>query len=283
MVQAEPRFHIFIDEAGDPGVKQKSGEEPDWTDWFVISAVVMDAHREQEANEWIAEMNQAIRRNPPASIHFRNLSDANRRHVCRVMAEKPLRIFVVASHKTSMRRHVSKRLGVAKAQDFYNWCVRLLLERVTEWCAGWSRQEGRDVQPARIVFSEKGGHDYGELRDYLRKLQAQTLTGNLTLDRKGITLGVMRDDLIEVIGHNDLAGLQLADIAASAFFQAACSPQKRHTVEFATKLMGRVARQGRRKFPDRFGLMLLPFPHQGQIPVADRRIFELGGYRFPKA
>ncbi|WP_225206234.1 DUF3800 domain-containing protein [Novosphingobium huizhouense] len=276
----QPAFHVYIDEAGDPGVKPKLIDIPHWTDWFVISAVVISSDREAEAVDWIREMNAAIRRSTPASIHYRNLSDTNRRHVCNVLAEKPARIFVVASHKDTMRRHWNPKLGRANDKKFYNWCLRLLLERVTQWCASRSQKAGLETQPARIVFSERGGHDYDDLRTYLRRIEAQTLTKSLVLDRNSIAPGVIYESLCTVVPHANLAGLQLADIAASAFFQAVCTALPRHTVEPAQALISRLARQGRRRKPAGFGLMMLPFAHQGEIPQSDRAIFQLGGYEF---
>ncbi len=278
----QPLFHVYIDEAGDPGIKPKTSDEPHWSDWFILSAVVVAADKDAETVGWIQDMNTAIRRKGPAEIHYRKFSDANRRHVCRVLASKPVRIFIVASHKDTMRRHRSRRLGKANDKKFYNWCLRLLLERVTEWCARRGRKTGAEVYPARLVFSHRGGHDYDELGDYLRKIGAQSLTGNLTLDAKGITQGVIFDDLIEVVPHSNLAGLQLADVAASAFFQAAGSTLSRHDLGPASDLICRLARKDRRRRPDWFGMMLLPFPHQGDIPISDRKIFERCGYRFKK-
>lgn len=227
-------------------------------------------------------MNSAIRRNGPTVIHYRKLSDTNRQHVCNVLAEKPARIFVIASHKDSMREHHSKKLGRANDRVFYNWCLRLLLERVTQWCAARCHKDGLPLHPARIVFSERGGHDYDELRGYLRKIEAQTLTGNLTLDRNSIVPGVIYESLCEVVPHSNRAGLQLADIAASAFFQSVTTVLPRHSVDPARRLMGRLARKPRRRRPNGFGLLMLPFEHQGDIPVTDREIFEIAGYRFKK-
>lgn len=278
----KPLFHVYIDEAGDPGIKLKTTKDPHWSDWFILSAVVISNENHTNADEWIEDMNRSIRRSGQSPVHYRKLSDTNRRHVCRVLASKPVRIFVVASHKETMRAHRSLKLGKANDRNFYNWCLRLLLERVTEWCARRGRMGEEDIFPAKLVFSHRGGHDYIELKDYLRKIAAQSMTGNLTLDRRGIVPNVIFESLIDVIPHNNLAGLQFADVAASAFFQAACSASRRHSLEPASELICRLARQGRRKRPDWFGMMLLPFPHQGDIPGLDRKIFELCGYKFKK-
>lgn len=278
----KPLFHVYIDEAGDPGVKPKDSHEPHWSDWFVLGAVVVSASRDLEAVDWVHDMCEAVRKRGPAGLHYRNLSDSNRERVCRMLARKPVRLFAVASHKASMRNHYNPRLGRAKDQQFYNWCLRLLLERVTAWCHRRCTMDSVDVGPARIVFSERGGHDYVELRDYLKKLEAQTLTGKLVLKAKGIAPGIIQNDLCEVRPHATVAGLQLADVAASAVFQAACSVSTRHHLTPAKSLKPRFARWGTKKQVSEFGLLLLPFPHQGSIPEADREIFEFNGYRFPE-
>lgn len=274
-----PRFHIYIDESGDPGVKPKTVDEPLWSDWFVLSAVVVAAEREPETVAWVHEMREAIGRKSRQPLHYRKLSDESRSRVCEVLGSKAVRLFVVASHKDTMRRHDSKRLGRSSSQEFYNWCLRLLLERVTQWCAAKCKKEGLTTQPARIVFSRRGGHNYEHLKGYLRKLEAQTLTGNLTLDANSIAPGVIVEGLCEVVPHANLAGLQLADITASAFWQAANSASPSHDLEPASMLIRRLARKGDQRRPNRFGMLLLPFAHQGDIPPADQTIFRQCGYR----
>jgi len=276
----QPYFHVYIDEAGDPGVKQKEGQDPHWSDWFVLSAVVVSADREAETVDWVHEMRRAIGRKSAVPLHYRNLADESRSRSCEVLGGKAVRLFVVASHKDSMRRHQSKRLGRASGQNFYNWCLRLLLERVTQWCAEKCQKEGMETQPARIVFSERGGHNYRELKSYLRKLEAQTLTKNLVLDANSLAPGVVVERFCDVVPHANLAGLQLADIVASAFFHASNSQSPRHDLEPASYLVQRLARKGRRRKPNGFGMLLLPFPHQGEIPPEDKNIFWQCGYRF---
>lgn len=278
----KPVFHVYIDEAGDPGVKPKDTDEPHWTDWFTISAVVVSVSRENEVVDWVYDMAEAVRKRDLTGLHYRNLSDPNRERVCRMLARKPVRLFAVASHKDSMRKHRSRKLGKATDKQFYNWCLRLLLERVTEWCYRRCAQEKVDVGPARIVFSERGGHDYHEMRAYFKKLEAQTLTGNLVLNARGLAPGIIKDSLCEVLPHANIAGLQLADIAASAFYQAACSVSPRHNLAPAKSLKPRMATSRPKSEPANFGLLMLPFPHQGTIPEADQEIFRHHGYVFPK-
>lgn len=277
----EPIFHVYIDEAGDPGVKAKVTDKPTTTDWFVLSAVVVRASRDTDVTDWVSDMIEAVRGRGTNGIHYRNLSDPNRLRVSRMLGRKPVRIFTVASQKDSMRKHQNAKLGRANDREFYNWCLRLLLERVTEWCYWKCSSENLEIAPARIIFSERGGHDYDALKIYLERLRAQTLTGNLVLKKRGIAPGIIYPDLCKVSPHAKIAGLQLADIAASAYFQAACSVSPRHNIEPAKALKARLARRFDKGAPANFGLLLLPFPHQGTIAVADRPIFTHCGYRFP--
>jgi hypothetical protein len=276
----KPLFHVYIDEAGDPGVKPKETDEPLWTDWFVLSAVVVSDARDAEIVDWVYDMGEAVRSRGTTGLHYRKLSDTNRERVCRMLARKPVRLFAVASHKDSMRNHRNAKLGKAKDQEFYNWCLRLLLERVTAWCHQRCQHDGVEVGPARIVFSERGGHDYAQLRAYLKKLEAQTLTGTLVLKARGLAPGIINNSLCEVRPHAGIAGLQLADITASAFLQAVSSVNNRHSLIPATTLRPRIAVPKKKAGPADFGLLRLPFPNQGEIPEEDREIFRTYGYRF---
>jgi hypothetical protein len=276
-----PKFHVYIDEAGDPGVKPKKKEERLWTDWFTVAAVVVSDQSDSDVVDWVKDMKEAVRsQNNAAGLHYRSLSDTNRARVCRMLGRKRVRIFAVASQKDSMREHYNPRLGRANDRDFYNWCLRLLLERVTEWC--YRRVQPHDDKDcsARIVFSKRGGHNYQDLRDYLRKLEAQCLTKNLVLKKKGIAPGVIRDGLIFVEKDSDVAGLQLADIAASAIFHAANSVSKRYNLEPALALVPRLTNAHNSKKAKNAGLLLLPFAHQGTIHPDDQAIFTEVGYSF---
>lgn len=198
-----------------------------------------------------------------------------------MLATKDVRIFTVASHKTNMRGYQNKRMGSSLGRgEFYNWCLRLLLERVTQWCARRSKRAGLPLQPARLVFSERGGHDYQHLKAYIDNLRFQAASGTTILRAREIVPEMLDPELCEVSPHNSLAGLQLADIAASAMFQAADSLSPAYTLDPATELKKRVAKAPNQRTAAEFGLMKLPFKHHGEIPEADRPLFELFGYRW---
>lgn len=226
-------------------------------------------------------MREAVRAQARVPLHYRKLSAANQARVCRMLATKDVRIFTVASHKTNMRGHQNKRMGTNLGRgEFYNWCLRLLLERVTHWCANRSKKDGRGTELARIVFSERVGHDYAHLTKYIDYLKMQATAGTTYLSAKEVVPNVLDARLCEVRSHGTLAGLQLADIAASAFFQGMESSSPAYTIEPAVELKKRVAKAPGSQFAAGFGLLKLPFAHQGEIPVNDRPIFEQYGYRW---
>lgn len=94
--------------------------------------------------------------------------------------------------------------------------------------------------------------------------------------------GVLSPGLCEVRPHATRAGLQLADIAASAFFQGVDSTSSAFSLEPAKALKGRVARGPGERHANGFGLLRLPFGHQADIPEGDRPLFELFGYEWAK-
>lgn len=278
-----PQYVVYIDEAGDPGIKQKAREALESSsEWFVVSAVVMRASRDQDARDWLQDMREAVRAQSRHPLHYRKLSDSNQARVCRMLSSKDVRIFAVASHKTNMRGYTNRRLGSRMGRgEFYNWCLRLLLERVTIWCAAHSKRERKRVDPARIIFSERGGHDYTHLRAYLETLKMQAVAKTTVLRAREIVPDVIEPTLCEVRPHGALAGLQLVDIAASAFFQGTDSKSAAYTIKNAVTLKPRVACAPSRGGRADFGLLRLPFPQHGDIPEKDRPLFEAFGYRWP--
>lgn len=270
------RFSVYIDEAGDPGIKAKSPAEA--SEWFVVSAAVVSAERDHDVIDWLRDMREAVRMQQRQPLHYRNLSQSNRHRVCRMLSTKQVRLFTVASHKTNMRGRQNPRIGMALGKgEFYNWCLRLLLERVTSWCARRAILGGMGDHGSRIVFSERGGHDYHHLRAYLDLLEAQALSGHGVKLARQIVPGVIQPRFVEVRRHDDLAGLQLADIAASAFFQAA-NRRSDDDLQPAFALQPRVARDARARSAADFGLLRLPFRQHGEIPEEARPLFEKFGY-----
>lgn len=279
MSRPDYQFVAYIDEAGDPGVKAAGASAA--SEWFLVSAVVVSADRDRDVVDWVRDMREAVRTQQRHPIHYRKLSPTNRQRVCRMLSTKSVRIFTIASHKTNMRGRQNPRMGKPMGRgEFYNWMLRLLLERVTIWCAHRAKVDGIGGAVLKPIFSERGGHDYSHLQSYLRLLQMQAENGGAVLRARQIVPGVIDHTLIEIRPHADLAGLQLADIAASAFFQAVNVAEPADLMP-ARSLKARTAKDVGKREAAEFGLLRLPFPQHGDIPVESRPIFEDFGYGFP--
>jgi hypothetical protein len=179
----------------------------------------------------------------------------------------------MASHKTNMREYVNARIGkMIESGKFYNWCMRLLLERVTEWAASLQKRESGCLEPLRIVFAERGGHDYEHFFKYIDLLAMQGKENTLYLKGKGLSPELLARDHWSVLPAEKWAGLQLADTVASAFYQAANTASPSWDLAPAEALAPIMA--GRANV----GVTVFPLPSQGVIPQEARRIFRFYGY-----
>jgi hypothetical protein len=273
-----PKYIVYIDEAGDPGIKRNSNGDPRY-EWFTLGAAVVRVEDEPHIVEWIRDALSGAKGRQSPSLHYRNLTAGAKLSVCEGLGARPIRAFALASHKSNMRRHLNQRLSTEeRASRFYNWCIRVLLERVTEWVEHHSIVDFGVKHPAQLVFSERGGHNYAKLFWYLfDKLGWQEESGMLFLPRPVIR-GVLKRSLSSVEPHEKRAGLQVADVVASAFFQAANSGLGSFDCAPAQHLRRIMARSPASKAKANFGVTLLPMPEQAQIPASDRGIFRFYGF-----
>lgn len=269
---------VYIDEAGDPGIKRYSNGDPRY-EWFTLAGVAVRSEDDSKIVEWLRAATSGMKGKQAADVHYRNLTAGGKLAVCQSIGQRPLRAFVVASHKSNMRRHLNPRLSTEEqASRFYNWCVRLMLERVTEWATCHSTERIGDDEMIRLVFSDRGGHSYSKLFWYLfTKLRWQEEARKLYLPRPVIR-GKLDRSLVEVIKHENRAGLQLADIVASSFLQAANSSLSTFDMLPAKHLRRIMARPRPKASKAAFGVTLLPLPEQAVIPEEDRGIFRYYGF-----
>src|SRR4051794_33105993 len=72
----------------------------------------------------------------------------------------------------------------------------------------------------KIIFSKRGGHSYAHTAAYSEILKQQSRSKTTLLKRREIRWQVVDHRLQENVSHLSNAGLQLADIVASSFYQA---------------------------------------------------------------
>lgn len=279
----EYKYVAYIDESGDPGIKKvKPIDKPGSSEWLMVSAVVVAAHREHEVTGWAQELMASMDSHQMRDIHFQKLSPARKLLACRSVASRPVRCFVVASNKQNMRGWRNPFAEKIPSDNwFYCWMTRLLLERVTHWVRWHSLKSYGSVEKVKLVFSERGGLSYTQLNAYYQWLsykgdQQVLRLGNLEYD-------TIHMQLMEVHNHVSHDGLKLPDIVASAFFKAAdkhdtgaCNP------EFAEALRPRMARCfDRPESPiSGYGVKLMPglASMKDKVDAAQLAIFRKYGY-----
>ena len=210
-------LHAYIDESGGRAVTAKS------SDYFVLSAVIVDDALGQAAKDLLATKRADLGRRPGDTLSWKNIrTHSQRLHAAKLLGSSALTISTVVVCK----RHLP---GPLPTEDHaYLYTVRFLLERLS-W---YARDHGTTI---RYTLAMIVRFKLAQLRAY-----EQTLKG--------------RDDCNIAWAHidgpgridqpNRLEELQLADLAASATapaFEADAfgNTERRYLAELAPRLYRR--------------------------------------------
>lgn len=283
---AEEEYIAYIDESGDPGIKAPShaGKKPS-SEWFSVGAIVVKSTRENETVSWVQEIRKRCSITQRPDIHFSEMKPWQRQIACSFIAEMPVRCFVVVSNKRNMIGHQNLRAEAARGgssnEIFYNFCARILLERVTDFVLDRSIIEFKKPKHVRIVFSHRGGVRYSQSTAYMDILINQARSGTTVLNAREIKWEVVHPNLISSEPHNKSAGCQLADVVASSFRYASdTNGLKDNSLSYALSLEKRMwAKQSVIAY---HGVTLLPWRKDQRklLTEPQRRIFRHYGYRF---
>lgn len=278
----EPYFVAYFDEAGDPGISKVAPIDPNGaSEWFTVGCAVVRVTNEPSLVGLIQSIKSSIYSTQSPDLHFRNLAEHKKKPVCDALASAPIRFFTVASHKPNMRKYrnpQAEAVSLHKHAFFYNYLIRVLLERVSAWCADRSIRETGEPKHIKLVFSRRGGHSYEHVQTYIHLLRKQVERGAVYQTAKVPDFRVIDHRLFDVISHNKSAGCQIADVVASAFFQAANAGTKKWNTEYAEALRPRVA------FDEAghagFGVTLLPWKNWTlRLNDAQKKVFRFYGYK----
>jgi hypothetical protein len=276
-----PYYLAFIDEAGDPGLKAVRPVDPvGATEWLCLSAVIVRAKFEEDLAKWVRSILAKSGVGNSSDLHYRDLSDVRKRIVVSEIAKLPIRGFLLASNK-NMRGYRNLRAeGVPSKQWFYNFCLRLLLERVTDFCYRHAISERAKQRYVKIVYSERKAHSYAQTAAYQELLKVQSKGGALVLSKRRIMWEVMDWRLAEPVSHKSSSGAQLADVLASAFYQAMDTlPPTKWNNEYAKLLMPIMAKENGSHIG--YGVALQPTPpSKAKLNDKQKEIFEFYGYKF---
>lgn len=281
-ISSEPyEYVLYIDEAGDDGLKRvRPVDEVGASEWLVISGVLVRQNNEDRVVDWVKEIRSDIDARQGPALHFRNLSPTKKKRACELLAEKEVICFAVCSNKKNMRGYsneIAAKMG--GKQWYYNFCVRFLMERVTDLCLRDSIKSYEEPRYLKVVFSQRGGHSYGQTKAYWEHLKAQAASRTTYLSKREIKHQVLRFGLVDYVPHTSVAGLQLADTVASAFYQACDTLDVKNFSEPAEMLFSKMARQG--GVAADYGVILQPTPpDRAELTLVQKKIFEFYGYRF---
>ena len=277
-----PYYIAFIDEAGDPGLNTvRPIDEVGGIEWLCLGAIVIRATYDAEAAEWVRSLQVTAGVRSQPDLHYRNLPDFRKRIICAELAKLPARAFVLTSNKKNMRRYRNPRAErVSSQQWFYNFCLRLLLERITHFCYAHAKSDRANGRFLKIMYSQRGGHSYGQTVAYHELLKNQAKAGALVLTKRRIFWEVLDWRLAEAVSHKLCAGAQLADVVASSFYQAVDTlPPTKWNNEFAKLLQPIVATDDGLHL--NYGLALQPTPpYKAKLTDQQKEIFEFYGYKF---
>ena len=273
-------YVLYVDEAGDDGLKRVRPVDPiGASEWLCIGGVLVRRSNEALVPERVRDIRRQIGQRQGPVLHYRKLANPRKLAACRALVEQPVICFAVCSNKKNMRGHTNDRAASqGSKQYFYNYCVRLLMERVSDLCLRDSLRRHGAPRNLRVIFSQRGGHYYGQTKAYWEKLRMQAAGDTTYLNKRVMRFEVLRYSLVDYVPHAQNAGLQLADMVASAFFQACDTLDGPQFVEPAKLLTPKMARE-RGVIAD-YGVALQPTPpSKARLSEAQKEIFRHYGYR----
>ena len=180
---------VYIDESGDLGTNGKG------TQWFVLSAVIIDKDNESRIRSKIDQIRTRLNIH---EIHLKDIKEYNKRAF--IVNELSEENFIYTNVLVDTRKFDTAR--IPNSIIAYNYACKYLLQRVS-WILGSSNRVGD------IMLSARGTSRDNELIDYItNKL--------LPYPNNSIEQGVFNKISAKTAATWDL--LQLADVCATTMF-----------------------------------------------------------------
>lgn len=211
-------YTAYIDEAGDEGItKLRDADGPGGQSlWLVLGGIIVRQEVDRELPRWRDQILEAFRFKRRDELHFRNLKHDQKVAAATMLAGKRMGICCVCSNKVTILDSPSVTAVYSQKGHLYNYLTRFLLERLTSVIASAAERSGNQARLS-IVFSRRANTDYHAMREYFELMR----DGREKIKPiRGIDWSVFSPDDIRVENHSKWAGLQLADIATSAMFNA---------------------------------------------------------------
>lgn len=270
-------YVLFVDESGDLGLKPESQGGAASSTWFALGGVVVARKFEADMVDWVRDLRFALHVGAGPGLHYKNL-DADRRPLaCELASNLKMRGFVVLSHKQNMRGYTNTRAAKMSGQaPFYNFMLRVLLERVTAAVARSTQKQFGGWRKLKIVLGQTGGVYYSQTRAYVELLRSQAFNHATYLSAREVEPRVLDFNLIEPVSAQSSSGVQIADLVVSAFYDAVDANGAGISLAPAVALSPIMAKE--HGTAANFGVQLLPW--SGNIPDEFRPIFRHFGQHF---
>ena len=153
-----------------------------------------------------------------------------------MLASFPVRGFTVVSCKSNMRNYRNPAVEYVRAKKefrddgsllsmeltnhwFHNWMLKLLVERITDFCARQSVADFGTCRPVQFVIASRDGFYLDDFVEYLKLDQENQQAGTSTLHYHP-DWRVIDWQLFSEAPAANVPGLQLADIVCGAFLHS---------------------------------------------------------------
>lgn len=248
---SQASFVVYIDESGDEGLNCAGNA----SSWFVLSAAITRKSRDLETVKVVDTVRELLKRPLKKPLHFRDLRHEHRLPFVSLLAQTHhLRAVSVLVHKPSILEPETFR----EPHRLYFYAVRHLLERVS-WLCRDRRLPGDGDGSAEIIFSNRSGMSYEDLRQYFKLLESGPPN---TLD-----WSVIRCDQMQAFTAGRRMGLQIADAIASGFFKAVEPTHYGHTEDRYVRMLKPIVYHNRGRYAG-YGVKIWPREAHGQSALS---------------
>ena len=198
-----PSFVVYVDESGDEGFQFSKGS----SEWLVLSAAIFRKATEPEDVKLVSNVCRLLGKSPQTGLHFQKLKHDQRVPYIAEIAKARTRSVSVLVHKPSLREPEIFR----EKSRLYIYSARYLLERISWFCREKLLRGDPGNGSAEIVFSNRSSTSYGDVRAYIKTLQARDTQ---------VYWPAINPEQVYPLPHKQRYGLQIADAIASSFFLA---------------------------------------------------------------
>ena len=181
-------------------------------------------------------------------LHFRDLRHEQRRFYCEHIGRADLRTVCILVNK----QDIASPENFTKESRLYFYTTRLLLERISWYCRDHKTVHDLGDGSVDVVFSNRASMNYGNLKDYLRYMDA-----NRTAIGYRAEPGIVRPDQVSSFTAGKGMGLQIADAVASSYYKAVEANAYGFTEEsYARALLSRAYRHNKEVWG--YGVKIMP-------------------------